>query len=48
MEGTCMFHARDEKIIQNYSKDLKEWYNLRLTKDNINMDLNGIRFEGLD
>ena len=43
-----MFHARDEKVSQNYSKDLKEWYNLRLTKDGINMDLNGIRFEGLD
>ena len=47
MEGKCMFHARDAKVIQSYSKDLKEWYNLRLTKDSINMDLNGIEFEGL-
>ena len=43
-----MFHARDVKVIQNYLKDLKEWYRLRLTKDSINMDLKGIGFEGLD
>jgi hypothetical protein len=48
MEGKCMFHARDAKVIQSYSKDLKEWYNLRVTKGIINMDLNGIDFEGLD
>jgi hypothetical protein len=48
MEGTCMFHARAETLIQNYSKYLKEWYNLRLTKDSIYMDLKGIVFESLD
>jgi len=42
MDGTCMFLARDVRVIQNYLKDLKEWYSLRLTKDSINMDLKGI------
>ena len=48
MDGTCVFHARDVKIIHNYLKFLKEWYSLRLTKDSINMDLKGIGFEGVD
>jgi hypothetical protein len=48
MDGTRVFHARDEKVIQNYTKDVKEWYNLRLTEDSINMDLKGMGFECVD
>jgi hypothetical protein len=48
MDVTSVFHARGEKVIENYSKDLKEWYNLRLTKNSIDVDLKGTGFEGVN
>jgi hypothetical protein len=42
-------HGRDEKFIQNFSKNLKKRYYLEdLGADNIEIDLKEIGWEGVD